>query len=228
MVNEMNDMNQISIHEHVSALADGQLQGDELERVANVLCTQDELREHWQMWHLVGDVLRSGQHVQCTDTSRFVANLRQRLADEPVPKQSATVPTAVAVSKNSAPLRVEAANEPVFRWKMIAGVASIAAAAAIGWNWIGAGAASPAGSQLAQQQQQQRQAPTGSLLTAAPASGTIAPTQVVVGNGNTNAPQIMLRDARLDQMLQAHQQAGGSSQMPSGFLRNATFESPSR
>jgi sigma-E factor negative regulatory protein RseA len=155
-----------------------------------------------------------------------VANLRQRLADEPVPKQSATVPTAVAVSKNSAPLRVEAANEPVFRWKMIAGVASIAAAAAIGWNWIGAGASAPAGPQLAQQQQQQ--APAGSLLAAAPPSGTIAPTQVVVGNGSTNAPQIMLRDARLDQMLQAHQQAGGSSQMPSGFLRNATFESPSR
>jgi sigma-E factor negative regulatory protein RseA len=38
----------------------------------------------------------------------------------------------------------------------------------------------------------------------------------------------MLRDARLDELLAAHQQAGGGSQMPSSFLRNATFEGPSR
>jgi len=38
----------------------------------------------------------------------------------------------------------------------------------------------------------------------------------------------MLRDARLDALLEAHQQAGGGSQMPSGFLRNATFEGPAR
>ena len=47
----------------------------------------------------------------------------------------------------------------------------------------------------------------------------------MVGNGK---PQVMLRDPRLDQLLEAHQQAGGASQMPSGFLRNATFEGPSR
>jgi len=53
------------------------------------------------------------------------------------------------------------------------------------------------------------------------------PSRVVVGSGG-GAPQIMLRDARLDELLAAHQQAGGASQMPSGFLRNATFEGPSR
>jgi sigma-E factor negative regulatory protein RseA len=58
-----------------------------------------------------------------------------------------------------------------------------------------------------------------------PAPTRSRPTRVIVGNGN---PQVMLRDPRLDQLLEAHQQAGGASQMPSGFLRNATFEGPTR
>jgi sigma-E factor negative regulatory protein RseA len=58
-----------------------------------------------------------------------------------------------------------------------------------------------------------------------PAAAPLASTRVVVGSGS---PQVMLRDPRLDQLLEAHQQAGGASQMPSGFLRNATFEGPTR
>jgi len=225
-VNEMNDMTQTTIHEHVSALADGQLQGEEFAQALQALCAQDELRERWQTWHLVGDVLREGRHSPCTDTTRFVAALSQRLAAEPVP----TRPSVVAATMHPATSGAEAANEPVFRWKLIAGVASMAAAAAIGWNWIAVGGAVPAGAQLAQQQQQQPAVPgdnAAALLAAsAPGTSTIVPTRVVVGNGG--ASQVMLRDARLDQMLAAHQQAGGASQMPSGFLRNATFEGPSR
>jgi sigma-E factor negative regulatory protein RseA len=42
--------------------------------------------------------------------------------------------------------------------------------------------------------------------------------------------QIFLRDPQLDALMAAHQQLGGHSalQMPSGFLRNATFERPAR
>jgi sigma-E factor negative regulatory protein RseA len=38
----------------------------------------------------------------------------------------------------------------------------------------------------------------------------------------------MVRDARLEEMLAAHKEVGGMSalQVPSGFLRNATFETP--
>ena len=38
----------------------------------------------------------------------------------------------------------------------------------------------------------------------------------------------MVRDARLQELLAEHKQFGGTSalQMPSGFLRNATFEPP--
>ena len=118
------------------------------------------------------------------------------------------------------------ANQPVFRWKLVAGLASLAAVAAIGWNWVGGvGAVAPAGAQLAQQQPAQgARAPASVLAASESTSGAAAPTRVVIGS----VPQVMLRDARLDEMLAAHQQAGGASQMPSGFLRNATFEGPSR
>jgi sigma-E factor negative regulatory protein RseA len=59
----------------------------------------------------------------------------------------------------------------------------------------------------------------------APAASAGATTRVLVGSG---APQVMLRDPRLDQLLEAHRQAAGGAQMPSGFLRNATFEGASR
>jgi sigma-E factor negative regulatory protein RseA len=204
-------------HEQISALADGQLEGDEFALCVANVCADDELRATWRTYHLVGEVLRAGTRNPCTDTSVFLAKLRQNLAAEE--------PQPMIMSPRPAPLqrRVEAANQPVFRWKLVAGAASLAAVAAIGWNLIGGVEPRPAGPQLAQQ--------GGSVLAAAsggPADqGAMAgaPMRVVVGGNNA---QGMLRDPRLDQLLEAHRQAGGASQMPSGFLRNATFEGVSR
>ncbi|MDQ7972947.1 MAG: sigma-E factor negative regulatory protein [Rhodocyclaceae bacterium] len=231
----MKQTNGSELLERVSALADGQLEGDEFARAVDELGSGAELRASWQVYHLVGEVLRTGAHAPCTDSGVFMARLQQRLAAESVAR-----PVASAVPVASLPQVAEAANEPVFRWKMVAGVATIAAAAAIGWTWMGQGPA-PATTGGAQLALQTPQAPVGveaavpggasgqgSILAAAATAGGAAPlsrTRVLVGNG---APQVMLRNPRLDELLEAHQQASGASQMPSGFLRNATFESPSR
>ena len=205
--------------EQVSALADGQLRGNALAQAVSQVCDDEALRTTWQTYHLIGDVMRAGAHSPCSDSSAFMSKLQQRLAaEQPIakPMQLPLAPAAPIVAA-----RVEAANEPVFRWKLVAGAASLAAAAAIGWNLVGVGTATP-GAQLAQQQQS-----TPVIAAAATQSAPVAllePSRVVVGN----TPQVMLRDPRLDQLLEAHQQAGGASQMPSGFLRNATFEGPSR
>ncbi len=220
--------------EWVSALADGQLEGVEFARAVDEVGSGAELRASWQVYHLVGEVLRTGAHVPCTDSTAFMARLQGRLAAESVVRPVASAAPAVP------PPQMEAANEPVFRWKMVAGVATIAAAAAIGWTWMGQGPA-PAAAGGAQLAMQAPQAPArvdaavagnasaeGSILAAAATAGAAAPlsrTRVLVGNG---APQVMLRNPRLDELLEAHQQAGGASQMPSAFLRNATFEAPSR
>ncbi|MEP6721895.1 MAG: sigma-E factor negative regulatory protein [Variovorax sp.] len=209
------------VREQVSALMDGHLQGNALAEAMAELGARDELRAAWQTYHLVGDVLRSGTHAPCSDNNAFMAKLQQRLAAESVvPMLVAAEPVVIAAKQ-----RAEPANEPVFRWKLVAGAASLAAVAAISWNWVGSMASSPEAAQLAQ-----TQSPAISVLAASDPKATSAiasavPTRVQIGNG---APQVMLRDARLDELLAAHQQAGGGSQMPSTFLRNATFEGPSR
>lgn len=221
--------------EQVSALVDGQLQGQDFAGAVEAVGMREDLRENWQIYHIVGEVLRSGVHAPCTDSQRFMIRLRQELATLP---GGASAPVVSIGSRGATPVRnrPEAANEPVFRWKMMAGVATVAAAAVIGWTWIGQVPASDpvAGSQVAQQQAQPAApvavaAEAPSVLAAAASAGAPASagsrTRVMVGNG---APQLMLRDARLDALLEAHQQASGASQMPAGFLRNATFEAPSR
>lgn len=212
-----------SIREQVSALADSHLQGSAFAEAIDALEAHDELRANWHRYHLIGDVLRSGRHAPCGDSNAFLARLQARLATEAVaPAPMQATPVVVAVRQQ----RAEPANEPAFRWKLVAGAASLAAVAAISWNWAGGMSSAPGDAQLAQTQQP----PAMSVLTASDPRATSAiasavPTRVQIGNG---APQVMLRDPRLDELLAAHQQVGGGSQMPSTFLRNTTFEGPSR
>jgi sigma-E factor negative regulatory protein RseA len=212
-------MNQtMTIREQVSALADGHLQGEEFARAIEAVCADDEAHRVWRAYHLVGDVLRAGAHSPCSDSSAFLARFQQRLAAEPVVSAPAVSPPE-APTMHAVRHKTDAANEPVFRWKLVAGAASLVAVAAISWTLVGNGAPFP--SQQAANAVLAAAAPANPLPAAAP----LASTRVVVGSGS---PQVMLRDPRLDQLLEAHQQAGGASQMPSGFLRNATFEGPTR
>jgi sigma-E factor negative regulatory protein RseA len=129
---------------------------------------------------------------------------------------------------------VGAANESIFRWKMLAGFASLVATVAVvavGWQMVAG--------QTGDVQQISR-APVGtvpvSATMSAPAGLTLAPstsadnglqlsTAMVAGQ-----PQVMIRDPNLDALLAAHKQFGGTSalQNPAGFLRSATYEGSSR
>jgi len=101
---------------------------------------------------------------------------------------------------------ITAANDPNFRWKLVAGFASLTAVAAVAWT---------AATTLGMKPEQ----PQMAAITGAP--GTV----LAAGERGT-----MLRDARLDELLAAHRQLGAASalQTPAGFLRNATFEGPAR
>lgn len=215
----MNDFDKL--REQVSALVDGQLRGDEFATAVEHVCSREELRGTWQTYHVVGEVLRSGQHAACQDSEVFMSRFRERLAAEGLRSLSATAPGVQMAGKGKA----EAANEPVFRWKLVAGLASVAAVAAIGWSFTASMLHEGANAQLAQQQG----GPAVPVLASSarpPAELPTTTTRVLVGDGQK--PQVMLRDARLDALLEAHQEAGGASHMPSGFLRNATFEGQSR
>jgi sigma-E factor negative regulatory protein RseA len=59
--------------------------------------------------------------------------------------------------------------------------------------------------------------------------GDASAAQRVLSVSDTDAAG-MLRDPELDALLSAHRAMGGNSalQLPSGFLRNATFERPNQ
>ena len=211
--------------EQVSALADGQLGGAEFADALAALETSEDALAAWHCYHLVGDVLRSGDLGDSRGDMAFLSRLRGRLAspvglqlnDEAVVmddfRAGQVLPDAAVAASNV--LSSASANDSSGRWKLMAGLASLVAVAVVGWHLSSGDAALGAASPLAA-------APGGSTALVA----STAPT----GPTGMAGPPVMLRDARLDELLAAHKQFGGTSalQMPAGFLRNATFETPSR
>ena len=198
--------------EILSALADGQL-GKEGFADALDACQNDQAAmQCWSTYHLIGDVLRApapsaGAIHPDGDGLAFVSRLNQRLAQEPLAPLAplALLPAALAAvpeaDENVVHHRGPAANDHSFRWKIVAGVASLAAVCAVAWN--ASGMLAPA---------------------SAPQLALAAEPQIVVAS-----PQgPVVRDARLEELLAAHKQFGATSalQEPSGFLRNATFDLP--
>lgn len=185
--------------ELLSAMADGEVQGEALALALQAIEADPQLRSTWDSYHLVGDVLRSSDLASHASSAVFLARLRPALAREDAPAATplpADRPLPVEVGGRAA------ANDG--RWKIFAGLASVAAVLAVGWNLR---------ADFAAQQPQ---------LAAAPAQPT-----AVLAAGERN---VMLRDARLDELLAAHRQFGSPSaiQMPTGALRNAAFETPAR
>lgn len=190
-------MDRTTTREMISALADGQLQGDAFAQGVDLCANDREALEAWQAYHLIGDVLRSGDLASGTAPSLFLSRMQDRLKDEPAPQPQLAAAPVVRVASDVA------ANDGSFRWKVVAGFASVAAVAAIGWTVVGT-----------------RDKPEGAQLARAAASGTTVLTGTQQG--------MMIRDARLDELMAAHRQLGGGSalQTPAGFLRNATFDAP--
>lgn len=205
---------ELARREQLSALADGQLAEDEMAR-ALAYAAQPEGEATWQLYHLVGDVLRSPDLAKPANAD-FMVRLRAELAKE-APGARADF-RAQANEVVAAPMK-DSANASVFRWKMVAGVASLAAVAAIGWTSLGALQGTGAGGGGAQLALSGESSPSPS-----PAGSP------VVAVADADGQQVMIRDPRLDELLAAHKQFGSTSalQMPAGFLRNATFEAPSR
>jgi len=202
--------------ELISDLADGRLDDADAAMLLDQMSADDDAAVSWEVYHLSRDVLRGewGTTTVAADatlglSSDFMARLRTRLADEQI-EPLASLSQALPVTPQV--LRVEAANQPLFRWRMVAGLASVVAVAAVGWGLMGQQGPGRLGEQMA--------------INSVPPSGVQAVTVSLPGDERA----VMLRDPRLDELLAAHKQAAGASalQTPAGFLRNATFEGASR
>lgn len=198
----------------LSALIDGELDVHELDGWLHALGQEEALRVQCRDYRVISDVLSGGSPALRSEPPHaFVAGVRARLLAEPV---SDTAPTPVAVQ---VPVRAAAANDAVFRWKMVAGVASLAAVMAVSWGVLGSAPSSSGGVQPG---------PQLALMPSVGGAPLAGPTQPVDPAATTvlvnTAQGPVLRDVRLEQLLAEHRQYGGMSalQMPAGFLRDAT------
>jgi sigma-E factor negative regulatory protein RseA len=197
------------LDERISALMDGAFNAQECPGALQQVLADPEGARVWHSYHVVGDVLRSGELVPIGGDHAFWAKLSCKLVQEPGRPQWRDESFAEPLASEAPPdtTRV-AANAAVWKWKLLAGAAGSALVAVVGLG-LWAQQAAPGGLQLA------AQANPESVQAFAAVEGEAG---------------VMLRDPHLDQLMAAHQQLGGHSalQAPSGFLRNATYQGTGR
>ena len=75
-------VNSGGLNDCISALADGQLRGREFARAVADVAASGDARATWHAYHVVGDMLRSGDLVACSDDAAFLARFQSRLQRE--------------------------------------------------------------------------------------------------------------------------------------------------
>ena len=194
--------------EQLSALVDGEAASEDVAQLCAAWRSDAELRRSWHAYQLIGDVLRSDD-LACAPArdEQFLQRLRARMAGEPVVLAPQPAPSPMA------------AGRTVRRWRAGAAVA--------------AGFVAVAGVLVALQSPSPEPAPSVARATspvvpvatlASPMAQPAGETAVLVTDGK------VIRDARLDRYLAAHQRFAGASALgvPSSFLRSATTDAAQR
>ncbi|VVE29033.1 anti-sigma factor [Pandoraea pneumonica] len=194
--------------ERISALVDGEFDPDELAALLDEADTSG--RPLWDDYHLIGDALRSDELTLPRSESAFMASFAARLEAEPhllAPAALADAQASAAQTASNAGSRITRIN-PFLRVRRVLPTAAAAAAvAALSWVVVPRLQDHPAGGAQPQVLAQ--------TATPAAAAGTnltrvtlTQQPQAVAAAANGAGPNdlIVLRDARLDQYLAAHQQ----------------------
>lgn len=200
----------------ISDLADGCLRGAAFADAMVLLDTNSQARAYWHDLHVVGDVLRGEVTVTVTvnvnaaNTAKdmaFLDTFRANLAKEPRLLPLAQLAPVTSILTTAKPT----ANDSLFDWKWVGGLSAAAAVVAFSWNMVASTTSAPNGS--------------GEQLAQSARQATSIEATVVTTVATPSAAGVMLRNPQLDALIAAHNQAGGNSalQMPSGFLRSATF-----
>ena len=205
----------------LSALMDGELDADTLAALCEDWHRDPDLRSRWHGYHLVGDVMRSEDLASTPGRdAAFLHQLRLRLDAEPVVLAPRPLPAPVLTpSPSTSAVRSGRA------WRAWRSSAAVAA----GFVVVAVGAVSL----------MRPQSSGVEIATAVPAP---SPAQVVTVSGSSRADGgvpgtnnavlngTVIRDARLDQYLAAHQQLAGGSLLGghAAFLRQAATDAPRR
>lgn len=195
--------------ERISALMDGEFDPDELAALLDEADTSG--RPLWDDYHLIGDALRSDDLALPRSESAFMASFAARLEAEPhllAPAALADTQAGAAQGAKAAGSRVTRIN-PFLRVRRVLPTAAAAAAvAALSWVVVPRLQDHPAGGSQPQVLAQAA-APGAAGSNVTRVALAQQPQGTVAANGaSADAPNdlIVLRDARLDQYLAAHQQ----------------------
>ncbi len=199
--------------ERLSAAADGE--ADALDAACSAWRDDAVARATWHRYHLIGDVMRSSElAAEPAHDAAFLARLRDRLATEPVVLAPQPAVHADHAHQAGRPGRtaVGASVRAASRWWMPA-TAAAGVMAVAGVLVVSRLSAPEAGSGGAGPVLATAPAPSPSLARVNVASPASAP--FVQADSN------LLRDARVDEYLRAHQAARGGIPMaaPGGGLR---------
>ena len=185
-------------NELISALVDGKVSPNELSGALASLKHGEAARDRWDTYHLIGDTMRGLDAGPSLSSSvDFAARFRIRLTQEKALDETRTAartpPLLTSPVHTLAPSQAQSANDALFRWKVVSGLASVMAVAVMGWHWMGG--------------------------TSLPASGQ----QSASATSSSQAAMIRdPRLDRLLAAHQQHS-GFSDSHMTSGFLRHATY-----
>ncbi len=211
----------------LSALLDGELSEAALSDWLSRDPDMGDVATCGQTHQFIGDVLRGQRSLAgSTSASVFLAGVQTRLLNEAPAKLAPSGSVLPSQAMEVTQVRAPAANDAMFRWKLVAGLASLAAVMSVSWSVLETAPAgmepSTAVPQLALAQPASEDA--GGVRSVATATSVAAPLAINTRQG------VLIRDAELEALMAEHRQHGGVSalQMPAGFLRNATFDSNAR
>lgn len=216
----MKDMHDISARQSLSALVDGETDAQGAAALSASWRDDAETRACWHRYQLIGDVMRSEELAGRGADAAFLGRLRTALQQEPVvlapaARSAVTQPRRRAVRRWAPPAAVAAGFLAVAGALTVMRTESPPAAAP---QLAAAPAIEPVRAVAASAAAELPSTPA----PAAQVAHAEQPEPVERGSGR------LVRDARLDRYLAAHQQFGGSSALgvPSGFMRSATYEGP--
>lgn len=187
--------------EQISALADGELASQQLD-VALAALRQAERRADWEVYHQIGDVLRSSD-MAVPLSAGFSARMAMRLDAEP----TIVAPALTACNSDARPASSKQPRSMTKRWT----VPSMVAAAAV------AAVAFVTTPQLivALKGKPDAAADTAMVVGSPAAQGAVIAASAPEG--------VVLRDPRIDDYLLAHQRFSPSVYSTAQYARSATF-----
>lgn len=203
-------MNTNVAKEQISVLLDGECNRVEFDVALTALRRRDAQAD-WEIYHQIGDVLRSDA-AELSMSCDFTARLFAQLEDEPIvlAPAAATIGMPIAAATDM-PIRRSRRRYALSGLVAAAAVATVAFVTTPQLMVANGGAVAPAVAELS------------TPNVAATSAVLAAPVAVVAAATDGKAGPVVLRDPRIDDYLFAHQRFSSSVYSSAQFARSANF-----